>query len=128
MPWSILILFPKLPDFWFIYLSLLFLLVSGTVNPTLQDNSGRPKRSLGTIVHILNDLLGVAPRGKVHVDSVCSGDNQSENTMASDKTRSHRIQRPTGIRPLSSSHVGSGDRPQNSKSLPPPQGMFIRVI
>lgn len=35
---------------------------SGTLNPALQDRSGRPKRDISTIVHILNDLLGAAPQ------------------------------------------------------------------
>jgi hypothetical protein len=34
------------------------LVCAGTINPTLQDMSGKPKRSLTTIIHILNDLLG----------------------------------------------------------------------
>lgn len=35
---------------------------SGTLNPTLQEMDGRPKRSVNTIVHILNDLLGASPQ------------------------------------------------------------------
>ncbi|XP_050401834.2 midnolin-B [Patella vulgata] len=32
---------------------------SGTLDPTLQDQNGKPKKDVSTIVHILNDLLGV---------------------------------------------------------------------
>ncbi|ELU18760.1 hypothetical protein CAPTEDRAFT_229321 [Capitella teleta] len=35
---------------------------SGTLNPQLQDLDGRPKRSINTIIHILNDLLGASPQ------------------------------------------------------------------
>lgn len=35
---------------------------SGTLNPALQDRMGRPKRDIGTIIHILNDLLCAAPQ------------------------------------------------------------------
>ena len=42
-------------------LLLLLFLVVGTLNSALQDNEGRPKRSVSTIVHILNDLLGATP-------------------------------------------------------------------
>jgi hypothetical protein len=36
-------------------------IITGTLNPSLQDLEGRPKRSVSTIVHILNDLLGASP-------------------------------------------------------------------
>lgn len=35
---------------------------SGTLNPALQDNNGRPKRDISTIIHILNDLLSATPQ------------------------------------------------------------------
>ncbi|KFB40224.1 hypothetical protein ZHAS_00007600 [Anopheles sinensis] len=35
---------------------------SGTLNPALQDQYGRPKRDISTIIHILNDLLSAAPQ------------------------------------------------------------------
>ena len=38
------------------------LLISGTLNPALQDKNGRPKRDISTIIHILNDLLCAAPQ------------------------------------------------------------------
>ncbi|CRK91202.1 CLUMA_CG004885, isoform A [Clunio marinus] len=34
----------------------------GTLNPTLQDKNGRPKRDISTIIHILNDLLSATPQ------------------------------------------------------------------
>ncbi|XP_046578147.1 midnolin-like [Haliotis rubra] len=34
---------------------------SGTLDPTLQDVEGRPRKDIATIVHILNDLLGASP-------------------------------------------------------------------
>lgn len=34
---------------------------SGALNPALQDQKGRPRRDVATIVHILNDLLCSAP-------------------------------------------------------------------
>ncbi|XP_064604590.1 midnolin-like [Liolophura sinensis] len=34
---------------------------SGTLDPTLQDRDGKPKRDISTIIHILNDLLGANP-------------------------------------------------------------------
>lgn len=34
---------------------------SGTLNPSLQDGHGRPKKDISTIVHILNDLLCASP-------------------------------------------------------------------
>lgn len=37
-------------------------LLTGTLNPQLQDLDGRPKRSINTIIHILNDLLGASPQ------------------------------------------------------------------
>lgn len=33
----------------------------GTLDPSLQDGQGRPRRSVNTILHILNDLLVAAP-------------------------------------------------------------------
>ncbi|KAK2180674.1 hypothetical protein NP493_432g01037 [Ridgeia piscesae] len=39
---------------------------SGTLNPALQDHDGRPKRSINTIIHILNDLLGASPEYRAH--------------------------------------------------------------
>ena len=36
--------------------------VTGTLNPQLQDYDGKPKRSISTIIHILNDLLGASPQ------------------------------------------------------------------
>lgn len=38
---------------------------SGTLNPALQDSSGRPKRDISTIIHILNDLLCATPSIKM---------------------------------------------------------------
>ncbi|XP_014665744.1 PREDICTED: midnolin-like [Priapulus caudatus] len=38
---------------------------SGTLNPSLTDKKGRPKRSIATVIHILNDLLGAHPTAKV---------------------------------------------------------------
>lgn len=35
---------------------------SGTLNPSLQDNHGRPRRDISTIIHILNDLLSASPQ------------------------------------------------------------------
>ncbi|XP_037076797.1 LOW QUALITY PROTEIN: midnolin homolog [Pollicipes pollicipes] len=35
---------------------------SGTLNPSLQDRMGRPKRDISTIIHILNDLLCASPQ------------------------------------------------------------------
>ncbi|XP_013409098.1 midnolin homolog [Lingula anatina] len=35
---------------------------SGTLNPALQDRDGKPKKSISTIIHILNDLLGATPQ------------------------------------------------------------------
>ncbi|XP_033737561.1 LOW QUALITY PROTEIN: midnolin-A-like [Pecten maximus] len=35
---------------------------SGTLDPTLQDQGGRPRRDISTIIHILNDLLGATPQ------------------------------------------------------------------
>lgn len=35
---------------------------SGTLDPTLQDQGGRPRRDITTIIHILNDLLGATPQ------------------------------------------------------------------
>ncbi|ESO92614.1 hypothetical protein LOTGIDRAFT_233061 [Lottia gigantea] len=39
---------------------------SGTLDPTLQDQNGKPKKDVNTIVHILNDLLGVNAYQLVH--------------------------------------------------------------
>lgn len=46
----------------YIYNTILYI---GTLNPALHDDEGKPKRNLSTIVHILNDLLGAAPQGKI---------------------------------------------------------------
>ncbi len=35
---------------------------TGTLNPALQDRNGKPKKSVSTIIHILNDLLGASPQ------------------------------------------------------------------
>lgn len=35
---------------------------SGTLDPTLQDHDGKPKRDISTILHILNDLLVASPQ------------------------------------------------------------------
>ena len=37
------------------------ILILGTLDPTLQDRNGQPRRDIGTIAHILNDLLGASP-------------------------------------------------------------------
>ncbi|CAH1772588.1 unnamed protein product [Owenia fusiformis] len=37
---------------------------SGSLNPALQDKQGNPKKSINTIIHILNDLLGATPQYK----------------------------------------------------------------
>ena len=34
---------------------------AGTLGPSLQDRNGQPRRSVNTILHILNDLLVAAP-------------------------------------------------------------------
>lgn len=33
----------------------------GTLNPSLQDRYGRPKRDISTVIHIRNDLLSATP-------------------------------------------------------------------
>lgn len=35
---------------------------SGTLDPSLQDTEGKPKRDISTILHILNDLLVASPQ------------------------------------------------------------------
>ena len=40
---------------------------SGALNPALQDRDGKPKRSISTIIHILNDLLGASPQYRAHL-------------------------------------------------------------
>ena len=37
-------------------------ILTGTLNPALQDRNGKPKKSVSTIIHILNDLLGASPQ------------------------------------------------------------------
>ena len=37
-------------------------ILAGTLNPALQDRNGKPKKSVSTIIHILNDLLGASPQ------------------------------------------------------------------
>ncbi|KAK3091666.1 hypothetical protein FSP39_021668 [Pinctada imbricata] len=39
---------------------------SGTIDRSLQDRNGCPKRDINTIVHILNDLLEAAPQYRQH--------------------------------------------------------------
>ena len=39
-----------------------FPILAGTLNPALQDRNGKPKKSVSTIIHILNDLLGASPQ------------------------------------------------------------------
>ena len=41
---------------------MLYLYILGTLNPALQDRNGKPKKSVSTIIHILNDLLGASPQ------------------------------------------------------------------
>lgn len=37
-------------------------MVTGTLDPSLQDTAGRPKRDIDTILQILNDLLLASPQ------------------------------------------------------------------
>ena len=37
-------------------------LLAGTLDPSLQDREGKPKRDISTILHILNDLLVASPQ------------------------------------------------------------------
>lgn len=41
----------------FVKLFSIFLPLSGTLHPNCQDSNGRPRRDIGTILQILNDLL-----------------------------------------------------------------------
>ena len=43
-------------------LTFISLSILGTLNPALQDRNGKPKKSVSTIIHILNDLLGASPQ------------------------------------------------------------------
>ena len=40
----------------------LLLIVLGTLDPSIQDSAGRPKRDINTILQILNDLLVASPK------------------------------------------------------------------
>ncbi|XP_043289517.1 midnolin homolog isoform X2 [Venturia canescens] len=59
---------------------------SGTLNPALQDRHGRPKRDIGTIIHILNDLLCATPAATAgpyrHHHRHISGRLQSSSNIA----------------------------------------------
>ena len=55
---------------------------AGTLDPTLQDIDGKPKRDISTILHILNDLLVASPQFR----------NQSVCTR-------HQHQQPTHLHP-----------------------------
>jgi hypothetical protein len=37
-------------------------MVTGTLDPSLQETTGRPKRDIDTILQILNDLLLASPQ------------------------------------------------------------------
>ncbi|XP_021377242.1 midnolin-A-like isoform X2 [Mizuhopecten yessoensis] len=63
---------------------------SGTLDPTLQDQGGRPRRDISTIIHILNDLLGASPQyrqgltaqhpqtSSSHLHSQCKGNHRQD--------------------------------------------------
>ena len=55
----------------------MIIVLSGTLNPALQDRQGRPKRDISTIIHILNDLLCATPQYRRH--SSGSGGQSSRN-------------------------------------------------
>ncbi|RUS89416.1 hypothetical protein EGW08_002789 [Elysia chlorotica] len=51
----------------------------GTLDPSLQDGQGRPRRSVNTILHILNDLLVAAPpQGQPQSQTQTQGQPQSQ--------------------------------------------------
>lgn len=71
-------------------------LYSGTLNPALQDRSGRPKRDISTIIHILNDLLCATPQYRRHSSSVnsqsLSASSSPSTSFNHTSSRSHHHQ------------------------------------
>ena len=61
---------------------------AGTLNPALQDQAGKPKRSINTIVHILNDLLGATPEYAAYYGSRAPAAHR-EYTMSHRHKSSH---------------------------------------
>ncbi|XP_058127230.1 midnolin homolog isoform X2 [Anopheles coustani] len=55
---------------------------SGTLNPALQDQYGRPKRDISTIIHILNDLLSAAPQCTASETAAGRAGNASTSSSA----------------------------------------------
>ncbi|XP_014784599.2 midnolin-B [Octopus bimaculoides] len=45
-----------------------------TLDPSLQDLDGKPKRNISTIIHILNDLLGATPQYRVESPTTLHND------------------------------------------------------
>ncbi|CAI9743037.1 midnolin-like isoform X3 [Octopus vulgaris] len=55
---------------------------SGTLDPSLQDLDGKPKRNISTIIHILNELLGATPQYQVESPTTPHNDrNLLEHNM-----------------------------------------------
>lgn len=60
---------------------------SGTLDPSMQDSTGRPKRDVNTILQILNDLLQASPQIQQSAGYVCkSRAEQAEYLQDNSKT------------------------------------------
>ncbi|XP_043119239.1 midnolin-like [Puntigrus tetrazona] len=88
---------------------------SGTLHPTLQDSSGRPRRDISTILQILNDLLSATrlyqrspptlthlrcpPTSHTHPPSPTSHTHTPPTSPTSDRPQPHvHLRRPSGER------------------------------
>lgn len=56
---------------------------SGTLDPSLQDRDGQPRRNISTIAHILNDLLGATP----NIDIARAGSLRQQLNLATSNTQ-----------------------------------------
>lgn len=56
---------------------------SGTLDPSVQDYDGQPRRSINTIAHILNDLLGATP----HIDIARAGSLREQLHKSTSKSQ-----------------------------------------
>ena len=70
-----------------------YILVLGTLNPALQDRDGKPKRSISTIIHILNDLLGATPQYRAQMAHKRSHDKGHHHHKHNIVTK-HKISAP----------------------------------
>ncbi|KAI8510138.1 hypothetical protein Bbelb_125660 [Branchiostoma belcheri] len=60
---------------------------SGTLSPSLQDDQGRPRRDINTILHILNDLLGATQRFSFGPGGTLSSDPPAPETTTTTRPR-----------------------------------------